>query len=57
MATQRDTTHIIYSSVDSLSVDEMEYRNHKIRADPDWEEQVISQKQKKKDSNGQKAHS
>lgn len=48
MATQIETRHIIYSSVDS---NEMEHRDQNIRADLDWEEQVI------KSQNEKNAHS
>lgn len=51
IATHIETTHIIYSSVDSGSVDEMEHRHQNMRADLDWEEQVI--KRQKNESNGQ----
>ena len=47
-------THIIYSSVDSDSVDEMEHRDQNITADLDWEEQVIKSQNQKNGSNGGK---
>ena len=49
MATWIKTTHIIYSSVDS---NEMEHRDQNIRADLDWEEQVVKDQNEKNSSNG-----
>ena len=52
--TMATATHIIYSSVDSDSVDEMEHRDQNITADLDWEEQVIKSQNQKNGSNGGK---